>query len=136
MKTKFRFLVLLFAVIMVVSSFAACGDVTDVTVAEDTDASDSGIGETGKTETEPTVTEPAVTETTAPEIPEDEPEADVVVALDFETELSLADYIATVDRFEINEVLNGGDIKDGRWVYTKTPVALKDCANIRYYLPQ
>ena len=127
MKNNIRLLAIFLALVTVVSAFAACGnstdETTDVTV---TDAPETNAPQTEPSEIEPSGSEPAETEPAE----EDEEAASVKVALDFETDLSLADYIASINEFEINEVLNGGEIKDGKWVYTKTPVAFKDCANI------
>ena len=49
-----------------------------------------------------------------------------VVALDFETELSLEDYVNSAEGISVNEVLNGGKIVNGKWVYSDRPLVIKD----------
>lgn len=48
-----------------------------------------------------------------------------VLKLDFDTPYDLADY-ATSNGLELNSSLNGGEIKDGKWVYNKKACAIKD----------
>ena len=149
MKINTKTLALFLALLTVVSVFSACGGdatvTTDVpeTNAPETDAPETNAPETDAPETNAPETDAPETnapETDAPETDpvetapsELKPEDGVVVAqLNFDTELSVEDYIASVDEFEINEGdrFNGGKIKDGRWGYTKDPLALKDCVSI------
>ena len=123
MKNNAKLLALLLALITVLSAFAACGEVTETTLAEDeTDpviVDDTTVGsvDTEADETEPADTLPVVAE----------PEIDfTLLKLDFETDLSVADYIAATEGIAINETLNGGEIKDGKWVYSGKPLAIKD----------
>ena len=122
MKTNAKILALLLAVITVLSAFAACGEVAETTLAEDeTDpviVDDTTVGsvDTEADETEPADTLPVVAE----------PEIDfTLLKLDFETDLSVADYIAATEGIAINETLNGGEIKDGKWVYSGKPLAIR-----------
>lgn len=132
MKTKFKLLALFLAILTVVSVFAACnGDNPVTTDVSDTSGSETDEPNTDTTETDPVKTEPAETDPAETEPIEPDVEAESVIAdLNFDTELSLADYIASVDSFEINDALSGGEIKDGKWVYSTDPLALKDCAGI------
>ena len=127
MKTKFKLLALFLAILTVVSVFSACnGDNTVTTDVPETSGSETDEPNTDTTETDPVKTEPAETDPIESDV-----EAESVIAdLNFDTELSLADYIASVDSFEINDGLSGGEIKDGKWVYSTDPLAIKDCAGI------
>ena len=122
---KIRLLSLILAVLTVVSLFAACGEGVETTL--NTDESDDPIVDTDKSETnlpetEATDTEPAETLPTV-----SEPEEDfTLLNLDFETDLPLADYIAATEGIAINDALNGGEIKDGKWVYGGRALAIKD----------
>ena len=122
MKRYLRLLALILAILTVVSAFAACGDGADTTQVDDsTEPSGTKDSGTNAPETDPIESYP-------PELLE---ESDpTVLALDFDTELSLADYLASVEGTEMNEKLNGGEIKDGRWYYNETALAIKDDCGI------
>ena len=107
-----RIFTLLFVMLMLIGSFAACGGEDAPLTSDTSDVSD----------TQPVVTEPAET---APVVVAPEPTYELL-NLDFETELTLADYVAATDGIELNATLNGGVISDGKWVYNGAPMALKD----------
>jgi len=136
MKKFLRTMALFLAVVTVLACFAACGgdstkQPTDKSDTVDDDVSDTPPAVTDPTDTEPTDTEPAETDPpeTVPVVVEPEPTYDVL-KLDFETDLPLADYIAATEGIAINDALNGGEIKDGKWVYSGKPLAIKDGLNI------
>ena len=126
MKINTKILALFLALLTVVSVFSACGG--DATVT--TDAPETNAPETNTPETDPVETDP--TETDFSELVSEDEDGVVVAELNFDTELSVEDYIASVDEFEINEGdrFNGGYITEGRWAYTKDPLAIKDCSGI------
>ena len=53
-----------------------------------------------------------------------------IVDLDFETELPLADYVSSNGGVSVDEVYGGGEIVDGKWVYSGRALALKDESGI------
>lgn len=105
-----RIVSLILVALMALSAFAACGGQGNDTTAFDT--SDVGSDETAPPETEPPVVEP-------------EPVAELLV-MDFDTDLPLLDYIASIEGTSVNARLNGGDIVDGKWVYSDTALAFSD----------
>ena len=109
MKTNAKILALLLAVITVLSAFAACGEVAETTLAEDeTDPVIVDDTTVGSVDTEADETEPAET---LPVVAEPEPDY-TLLKLDFESDLSVADYIAATEGIAINDALNGGEIKE------------------------
>ena len=129
MITKTRMLALCLALITVISTFAACGNGAETTLAPD--VTDPAVT-TNPTETDPTQGDPVETDPietdppeTLPVVVEPEPTFEIL-NLDFETELALADYIAATEGVEINAALSGGTVTDGKWVYSGKAMALKD----------
>ena len=134
---KTRFLSLFLALITVVSLLASCGgvDMTESEEVTDVPTSDT-VGEDAP-ETEAPETEAPETEASETELPETEaPENDAAVAafgkvkLDFDSELSLADYIASTKLFEIIPYHTAGAIADNRWVYTGGSFVIEDKCGI------
>ena len=149
---KIRILSLLLALITVASLFAACGEGADTTVSEGTteapesdvtvtdvpatDAPATDAPETDAPETDAPETE--APETEAPVIEETEIEEGVVVEngvfksawFDFESQLGIVDYVNGMGGFSVNEKLDGGEIADGKWVYSGSPIAIKDDCGI------
>lgn len=117
-----KFFVLAFALLTAVALLASCGGEVPpiendppVTEAPETNAPETNIPDTPDTDVPETL----------PVVVEPEPTYELL-KLDFETDLALADYIASVDGIEINPGLNGGEVADGKWVYSATPLAIKD----------
>mgnify|MGYP003469069128 FL=1 len=108
-----KFFVLAFALLTAVALLASCGGEVPpiendppVTEAPETNAPETNIPDTPDTDVPETL----------PVVVEPEPTYELL-KLDFETDLALADYIASVDGIEINPGLNGGEVADGKWVY-------------------
>ncbi len=135
MKKGLKLLSLLLALLTVMSVVSACGGGTDTTIPtditepNDTDAPDIDTPDPNR----PTV-KPAQ-ETEAPEnnvqvsggaSTDGYESADEVLKLDFENAPTVADYLASVEGTSINQRLNGGEIADGKWKYTGTPLAFSD----------
>ena len=112
MKRIISVLAVILAMVTVLASFAACAGEVETTVNDETDPVAVDDTTVSSEETKPDETEPEVEYT--------------LLKLDFETELSLADYIAATEGIAINDTLNGGEIKDGKWVYSGRPLAIKD----------
>ena len=92
--------------------------------------------------TEAPVVETEAPETEAPAVDDGEVPTGLVVEngvfkslnLDFETALSVPEYIASFEGFGTNAGLRGGEIKDGKWVYTNASgFAIEDSYGI-YHL--
>ncbi len=133
MKFNLKFWAVLLALVTVLSTFVACGGPSSVTDAPETDAPDTTDTEstepveTDAPETEPSETEPTVTEPDETEPPVEEPETPTeVLVLDFNTELPLLDYIASVEGTSANAKLKGGSVVDGKWSYDGDPLAFSD----------
>ena len=110
MKRIISVLAVILAMVTVLASFAACVGEVETTVNDETDPVAVDDTTVSSEETKP-----------------DEPEVEyTLLKLDFETDLSLADYIAAAEGIAINDTLNGGEIKDGKWVYSGRPLAIKD----------
>ena len=122
MKRIISVLAVILAMVTVLASFAACVGEVETTVNDETDPVAVDDTTVGSVDTEADETEPAET---LPVVAEPEPDY-TLLKLDFETELSLADYIAATEGIAINDTLNGGEIKDGKWVYSGRPLAIKD----------
>ena len=126
---KIKLLALFLALVTVVSAFAACGGgVVDTTAGDDvTDKPETIVPDTNTPETDDPSIDTPDTDISDDETPVVVPEPDVVIVdLDFETDLVLADYIAATEGLEINEALNGGEIRDGKLYYTGKALAIKD----------
>lgn len=141
MTKTLKLLALFLALVTVISAFAACGAGVDttadsnVTETPETDAPETDAPETEAPETDAPETEAPETEAPETEAPETEAPINAVemidgvfssVTFDFETDLSVADYINSFDGFEINSALRGGIIKDGRWNYNAKCFAVSD----------
>jgi len=157
MNFKIKILSLMLAIMMVVAAFASCdgdgnaseteggmqesitekneekSDTSESVTAEESEAvsdtAESGEGDAVSTETsesETVMQEIENSETETAEQVEEEP----IILLDFDSELSLSEYLASVEGVEINARLNGGEIVDGRWHYNETPLAFKDDCGI------
>ena len=120
------------------------------TEAPETDAPETEASETEAPETEAPETEAPETEAPETEAPEtDAPETDApeteapdvpvivenphfvdgvfnTVKFDFETDLAVADYIASIGEFATHSTLNKGIIIDGKWVYNDGCFAIND----------
>ena len=116
MKTSAKILSILLALITVISVFASCGVQTDTTHADDV---------TEPADVDTSVTEPTETESTV-DVPE--PNHNLVM-LDFETDLALADYISSTEGIALHEA-SGGEISDGKWIYSGKPLVVKDDMDI------
>ena len=135
MKKHSKILALFLAIITVLSVFAACNGNTEpkdtdpvVTDVPETDTPNTDVPETDAPDTEEPEPDVPETNVVVPDVPEVvNPAAEVeVLSLDFDTDLTVADYFATIDGSTPNERLNGGDIVDGKWSYNETPLAFSD----------
>ena len=132
MRSFLKLTVMLLSVVLLLCTLVACGgdDITESTVI--TDAPETEAPETEAPETEAPDTDVPSTDAPDTDVPETEPvtvdpELNFeLLNLDFETDLALADYIAATEGIAINDALNGGEIKDGKWVYTGKALAIKD----------
>ncbi len=147
-----RFFVVSLLAMAAVFAFVACGggsdttaisDVTDapetdapVTDAPETDAPETEAPETEAPETEAPETEAPKTEPVQSETPEAPTGLNVVdgvfksVNFDFETDLSVADYIASFGNFKTHKTLFGGIVENGKWVYDNKGLAIEDAYGI------
>ena len=132
MKRYLRFLALILAMLTFISAFAACGNGADTTHVDDvTEPSDTKDNETNAPETEPSDTKDNETNAPETESPVEEPKTPIeVIELDFNTDLSLADYFASTGFFEINASHTDGEIRDGKWVYTGGSFIFEDKCGI------
>jgi len=110
MKRIISVLAVILAMVTVLASFAACAGEVETTVNDETDPVAVDDTTVSSEETKPDETEPEVEYT--------------LLKLDFETELSLADYIAATEGIAINDTLNGGEIKDGKTVPFGVKIAI------------
>ncbi len=134
---KIKILSLFLALLTLVSVFASCGQPTDTTGYEDN--TDVPVSDTSGTDTPDTsapdtdAPDTGAPETNAPET--NAPEVEIKptfepILLDFNTDLSLADYIAASGCFEINPSHTAGAIEDNKWIYTGGSFVIEDKCGI------
>jgi len=118
MKTT-KLLAFLLAMLMLLSTFVACGSGKETEESETESLATETDTETEKETEKETETGPIQTggQPTEP---------GVLVNLDFESTLGVPSYIASFKGLEANATLNGGTLLGGKWVYDGRPLAIKD----------